>query len=154
MRHFAQADVSASLDNARANGYDFVGMTTEEIAVDLGTYDAAFEGADGDELKRLKECVLVWQAAGWAIEEAEAASLVESQANPLQDQIDYARILARTALLAAFPELHTGSLEDWETRLGDLLANLAHLADELGLDFDDALKTGLRNADAERRGES
>lgn len=42
--------VFEALNNARANGYEFVGMSHEDIAVDLATYDADLENEDTDAL--------------------------------------------------------------------------------------------------------
>jgi hypothetical protein len=44
MRKIIQADVDESLNNAEANEYPQRGLSTEAIAVDMGTYDWKFEG--------------------------------------------------------------------------------------------------------------
>ena len=60
-------------------------------------------------------------------------------------------VRAQFAALAvrAFADRVCPGGEEIETLIGDLLANLMHLCDAAGIDFDDRLRNGRRHYDAE-----
>lgn len=101
-RQELRGKVRSSLDSALANGYDFLGMTTEEIAVDIGSYAPDLEGADPTDLIPI---IAEWQENGIAEETA------------LEQAMDDSRRHLEHELLVGLHQLHDEEVQ-WEPVYG------------------------------------